>query len=67
MPKSDYPNRVVIKYADYSPSFRMSNLITKYKKSHLHEQGIDYIEFEQTILRAQKYLEPYRGTVAKID
>ena len=55
-PKSQYPNRMIVKYGEYRPQFHVKKLSNKYKKSALHEAGVDYLTLENTLTNASRFL-----------
>lgn len=67
IPRSEYPNKIVIAFADCKPTFNMIDLQRKYEKSGLNLRGICFENFQDTILNATKYQLPYRGRVSYFD
>jgi len=67
VPKSVYPDKVVVRYSDCKPTFKSHDLQAKYKKSKLEAKGITFNEFEKTIVKATEIMKPYRGVVNKYD
>jgi hypothetical protein len=63
--ESEYPDSFIIHYK--GKSFKKTNLAKKYRRSSLKRHNIDFFDIEQTVLEATKFLEPYRGMVAKLE
>ena len=67
IPKSDYKERVIVKYDEYRPRFKTKSLFKKYEKASFKDRGIEYAVFDRTLYEAGHYLAPYRGKVSKLD
>lgn len=48
-PRSSYPDKVNVKYADMRPEFECKSLRKKFNKSSLHGHGINFEAVEATL------------------
>ena len=67
IPKSHYPDRLIIKYGEFKPEFKLDSLSKKYKKTSLYSFGIDYLAFENTVSNASRLLLPYRSYITRLE
>jgi len=63
IPKNEYPNKLIFKYAYCKNSFVPSHkdLLKKYAKSNYPERGLQFEDFEKALIKASTHLRNYRG------
>lgn len=67
VPASKYPDKIVFRYADWRPQFRVARISSKYSQSNLREKGLSEQEVLESVMNATVYLQPYRGEVNRLD
>ena len=58
---------MIIRYGEFKSEFKIESLAKKYKKTNLHEHGVDYLTFENTVSNASKILLPYRAKITRLE
>ena len=67
IPKSCYPNSIVVRYTLCKPQYKLKTLKAKYLKSEFLYKGVTYEELQSTVMKASAYLMPYRGYISKLE
>jgi len=58
---------MIIKYGEFKSQFKIESLGKKFIKTKLHQHGVDYINFENSVSNASKLLLPYRAQVTRLE
>jgi hypothetical protein len=58
---------MIVRYGEFKSEFKIQSLAKKYKKTTLHQHGVDYINFENSVSNASKMLLKYRSRIARLE